>query len=367
MSSADPASILALVAGGGFALAFVFGWVAAKTNFCTMGALSDAFNIGDWARLRMWLLAIAVAMAGAWILQSAGLVDLDQSVYRSTRLTWLSHLAGGALFGFGMVLGSGCGSKTLIRIGSGNLKSLVVAVFLALSADMTLRGVLATLRVAGLDRVAVDLGTPQDLPHLLSRALGADAGVLSAACALTLAAVLLVAVLARPEGRRSDVLTGGITVGLVVAGGWYLTGHLGYVAEHPDTLQPAWIGTNTGRPESLTFVGPQAFTLELLLFWTDKSKVVTFGVASVAGVIGGSFAQALFSRSFRLESFRSPEDFLHHIAGGLLMGFGGVTALGCTIGQGITGLSTLAAGSFITFGAIVAGAAAGFRYLSWRA
>jgi uncharacterized membrane protein YedE/YeeE len=367
VSSADPGSILLLVAGGGFLLAFVFGLVGAKTNFCTMGALSDAFNMGDWARLRMWLLAIAVAIAGAWALQRAGLADLDQSIYRASRLTWLSHLTGGFLFGVGMVLGSGCGSKTLIRIGGGNLKSVVVAVFLALSADMTLRGVLATLRAGVLDRVAVDLGTPQDLAHLLGRALSADTSVLSAACALAIAAVLLVAVLARAEGRRTDVLIGGVTVGLVVVGGWFVTGHLGFVAEHPDTLQPACIGTNTGRPESLTFVAPQAYTLELLQFWTDKSKVVTFGIASVAGVIAGSFAQAMLSGSFRLESFRSTEDLLHHIAGGLLMGFGGVTALGCTIGQGITGLSTLAVGSFVTTAAIVVGAASGFRYLSWRA
>jgi hypothetical protein len=102
------------------------------------------------------------------------------------------------------------------------------------------------------------------------------------------------------------------------------------------------------------------------MFWTDKSKVVTFGIASALGVIAGSLAYALVSKSFRLESFRDAPDMLRHIVGGILMGFGGVVALGCTIGQGITGFSTLAAGSILTFFAIIAGAAATMKFEYWR-
>jgi hypothetical protein len=118
--------------------------------------------------------------------------------------------------------------------------------------------------------------------------------------------------------------------------------------------------------ESFSFVAPVAYTLELLMLWSDKSRIVSFGIAATLGVIAGSFAWALASRSFRLEGFRDAEDTANHLAGGALMGFGGVTGLGCTIGQGLSGVSTLAIGSFVTLGAIIAGSIAAFRYQIWR-
>jgi uncharacterized membrane protein YedE/YeeE len=232
---------------------------------------------------------------------------------------------------------------------------------------MTLRGAFAPLRANVLDAVAIDLAGPQDLGSVIARAIGSQAGALQIAVALTVAALLLVFALRTAEARRAPVLVGGIVTGLVVVAGWYVTGHLAFVEEHPDTLQAAWVGTSAGRPESLTFVGPQAYTLDLLLLWTDRSRVLTFGIASVLGTLGGSLLYALVTRRFRLEGFRNAEDTANHLIGGLLMGFGGVTALGCTIGQGITGVSTLAIGSLITLAALVAGAWAAFRYLEWRA
>ena len=366
MAELTPAQIAPLVAGGGFMLAAIFGFVGAKTHFCTMGAIADIVNMGDWTRLRMWLLAIAVAIIGANALELAGLFKLANSIYTGPNFIWLAYLLGGLVFGFGMVLGSGCGSKTLIRVGSGNLKSLVVLGVLAISAYMTLRGLFAPLRVYAIEPVAATFASTQDLPTLLNRALGLGRPVTTIGAVIVIAGGLLAFVFARPAGRSSDVLLGGIVIGLVIVGGWLVTGVLGHFAEHPETLQEGWIATSTGRMESLTFVGPQAFGLELLMFWTDKSRIVTFGIASVLGVIVGSFAYALISGTFRLESFRTAEDMLNHIVGGALMGFGGVTALGCTVGQGITGLSTLALGSFLTFAAIVAGAVAALKYQYWR-
>ena len=138
------------------------------------------------------------------------------------------------------------------------------------------------------------------------------------------------------------------------------------MAEDPNTLQEAFVGTNTGRMESFSFVSPLAYTLEYLMFWTDKSKIVTYGIASALGVIAGSAAYALATRTFRWQGFRDAEDTANHVVGGLLMGFGGITALGCTIGQGITGFSTLALGSMLTFVSIVAGSAATMKYQYWR-
>jgi uncharacterized protein len=355
------------VTGGAFALAFVFGAVGNRTQFCTMGAVSDWVAMGDLTRMRMWLLAIAVALLGASALHLAGLVDLSKSIYPSPNFTWLSHLVGGFLFGVGMTLGSGCGSKTLIRVGAGNLKSLVVYVFLGIAAYMTLRGILGAFRVGVLERAAIALPTGQDLPSLLSLLTGVSAGVWMALLALAVAGALVAFVYAGRQFRSSfDYTLGGVVTGLVVVGGWYVSGHVGHVAEDPNTLQEAFVATSTGRMEAFSFVAPLAFTLEYLMLWTDKSRVITFGIASAAGVIAGSLAYALATRTFRWEGFRDAEDTALHMVGGILMGFGGITALGCTIGQGISGLSTLALGSIITFAAIIAGSAATVKWQYWR-
>jgi len=359
----------ALIVGLAFLLAVVFGAVANRVNFCTMGAVADIVNFGDWRRMRMWVLAIAVAILGAGLLQATGQIDVTKSIYTGARISWLSMLVGGFLFGFGMTLGSGCGSKTLIRVGGGNLKSLVVLVFLGISAYMTLRGVFALWRANGLDPWRIDLGgwglTASTLPAIATT-LGAGAAA-KLWVPIVVAVGLAVWVLANRDFRASrEMIVGGIVIGAVIIGGWYVSGHLGYLAEDPATLEEKFIATNTGRAESFTFVGPVAYLLELLLFWTDQSRVLTFGIAAVLGVIVGSAGMALATRTFRWEGFASTEDLTNHIIGGTLMGFGGITALGCTIGQGLTGVSTLAIGSFLALGSIIAGGVVGNKYQAWR-
>jgi uncharacterized protein len=356
----NPASLAPLVTGGAFVLAFIFGAVGNRTHFCTMGAVSDWVNMGDLSRMRMWLLAVAVALLGASALAVGGVIDLSKSIYPGPNFTWLSYIVGGFLFGVGMTLGSGCGSKTLIRIGAGNLKSVIVYVFLGIAAYMTLKGILGAFRADVLEKATVTLANGQDLPALL--------GVNRAILAALIGGAIIVFVYWSRQFRSSfDYTLGGVVTGLVVVGGWYVSGVIGHVAEDPQTLQEAFVRTNTGRMESFSFVSPLAYTLEYLMFWTDKSRVITYGIASAAGVIAGSAAYALATSTFRWEGFRDAEDTANHIVGGMLMGFGGITALGCTIGQGITGFSTLALGSIITFVAIVAGSAATMKYQYWRA
>jgi len=355
----------ALVAWAGFAIAFVFGAVANRTNFCTMGAVSDIVNMGSWGRMRMWLLAIAVAILGTYGLELAGLIEFSGSFYVRPNVTWASYILGGFLFGVGMTLGSGCGSKTLVRIGGGNLKSLVVFVFLGIAAYMTLKGLFAVWRVSWLDPLATDLKAHgiarQDVPTLLAAGTGASLTAMRVAAALGVAGALLAFVFRDRDFRSSaDHILGGVVVGLVIVGGWYVTGHIGF-GENPETLETMFMGTNSHNIESLSFVAPVGYTLELLMLWTDQSLGVTFGIAAVAGIVLGSAAYALASRTFRWEGFAGPGDTAAHVIGGLLMGFGGVTALGCTIGQGLTGFSTLAVGSILTFLAIVAGSALTMR------
>jgi uncharacterized membrane protein YedE/YeeE len=281
-------------------------------------------------------------------------------------VAWLSHLVGGFLFGFGMTLASGCGSKTLIRIGAGNLKSLIVLVFLAAAAYMTLKGAFAPWRVNGLDTVRWQSGAPaSDLPSL-AVAAGFAHGVRLWLPWLVAGALALFIFADRDFRTTPALVIGGLIVGAVIVGGWYVSGHLGYLPEDPQTLEEKFVATNSGRMESYSFVAPTAYLLELLLLWTDQSRVLTFGIAGVLGIMAGSAATALVTRSFRWEGFASVEDVANHVVGGVLMGFGGVTALGCTIGQGLTGVSTLAVGSIMTLGAIIVGAVAAVKYQVWR-
>jgi len=354
------------VAWGAFILAFIFGAVGNKTNFCTMGAVSDWVNMGDLNRMRMWLLAIGVAIIGSNALQLAGLVDLSKSIYPGPNFTWLSYIVGGFLFGIGMTLGSGCGSKTLIRIGAGNLKSVVVFIVAGIAAYMTLRGILGAFRVGVLDQAAITLSTDQDLPSLVAGSDGSRR-IWAVLFPLLFGFSFIAFAYASKEFRSNfDHTLGGVVTGLVVVGGWYVSGHIGHMAEDPNTLQEAFVATNTGRMEAFSFVAPLAWSLEYLMFWTDKTKIVTYGIASAAGVIAGSAVYALAAGKFRWEGFRDAEDTGMHLIGGLLMGFGGITALGCTIGQGISGFSTLALGSIMTFLAIIAGSAATMKWQYWR-
>ena len=366
MPTPDVSALAAKVLLAAFLLSFLFGAIAQRTHFCTMGAIGDAVMMGDYTRLRQWAMAAGVAMIGFWALAVAGQVDPAKTLYSGNRWIWLSAALGGALFGFGMVLASGCGSKTLVRIGGGNLKSLVVFFVLGIAAFATLRGITGVARVATVDRVAVDLGRSQDLPSLLAGPLGLAEPAAALLLGLLIGGALMLWVLLRAEGRSRDVLLGGIGIGAVIAAMWWVSGRLGHVAEDPNTLQEAFVATNSQRMESLSFVAPIAYTIDWLIFFSDKSKVLTIGIVSTVGVIVGSALVALLTRSFRWEGFGSVEDTANHLVGATLMGVGGVTAMGCTIGQGLSGGSTLALGSFIAFAGIVAGAVLALRYQVWR-
>jgi uncharacterized membrane protein YedE/YeeE len=366
MQESELPALAAQVLWAAFALAVVFGAIAQRTHFCTMGAVADIVNMGDWSRMRMWVLAMGVAMIGFNAMVFLGWVEAGKSIYAPPRLVWLSNLLGGLLFGFGMVLASGCGSKTLVRIGGGSLKAVVVFCVLGISSYMTMRGLFGVWRVGTVDAVAVTLPAGQDLPSLAAQLLGGSRRTLALALGLAIGGALVAWALLRPEGRSADVLSGGVGIGAVIVGVWWVSGRLGHLPEHPQTLEEAFLATNSGRMESLTFVAPMAYTLDWLMLFSDKSKVLTVAIVSTVGVIAGAALVALVTRSFRWEGFGGTEDTANHIVGAALMGAGGVTAMGCTVGQGLSGVSTLALGSFIALAGIIGGAVLGLRWQVWR-
>ena len=337
------------VASLGFVIGIIFGAVVNKTNFCTMGAVSDWVNMGDKDRFRAWMLAIGIAIVLSQGMQSFGLFDLGQSIYLTTNFGWLGYLLGGVLFGIGMTLASGCGQRTLVRLGGGNLKSLVVMLVLGLTAYMTMRGLLALVRVNVIEVTNINLGATgvadQGIDTLIAAAVGIEnsAAVSWAVTALIGGGLIIFAFASASFRRRFDDILAGIVVGLIIPAGWYVTGVIGF-----DDFEPV-------RFESYTFVAPVGESLQYLMTYTGST--IKFGIAAVAGVILGSFLYAVLTRKFHVETFIVHGDMVRHILGGILMGFGGVLALGCTVGQGITGMSTLALGSLMALASIVFGSA----------
>jgi len=339
--------LMAFVAGA------VFGAVAQVSNFCTMGALSDVVYIGDWRRMRAWLLAIAVAIIGTQAMVSAGFIDIGKSIYLTPNLGWLGAVLGGLMFGFGMTLAGGCANKTLVRIGGGNLKSVVVFLVLGLFAYMTMRGLvgLARLQVEVTNFDLASAGLPgQGMPEMLAALSGVSALALRWAFAVALGGGLAVFCLGNRDFLQAPMLiVAGVLVGLLIPAGWWITGVLG-----ADDFEPAPLA-------SFSFVGPIGDSLQYLMTFTGAT--ISFGVASVGGVILGAFVAALLTGNFRIEAFTGASDMKRHMFGAALMGVGGVMALGCTIGQGLTGISTLAAGALIALLSIWAGGYAGLKWL----
>ncbi len=329
-----------------FLLGIVFGAVANKTSFCTMGAVSDWVNIGDRNRLRAWLLAIGLAMVLSQGMQALGFFELNQSSYLTSNFAWLGYLLGGFLFGIGMTLASGCGQRTLVRVGGGNLKSLVVMLFLGLTAYMTVRGLLALVRVNAIEVTNIKLSaTDQGIGTLLAAATGIDnvSAVSWWVTALLGGGMIIYAFSSKTFRNSFNDILAGLTIGTIIPAGWYVTAVIGF-----DDFEPV-------RFESFTFVAPTGESLQYLMTFTGST--INFGVSAVFGVILGSFIYAVLSRKFRFEYFISLDDLVRHILGGILMGFGGVLALGCTIGQGISGMSTLALGALMALISIVFGSA----------
>ncbi len=362
-----------------FIIALVLGAVVNKTNFCTMGAVSDMVNIGDWGRMRAWLLAIAVALLGVTILEASGMLVLDPTFppYRAPQLNWIEHLIGGLTFGIGMTFASGCGNKTLIRIGGGNLKSIVVLAVIAVIAyfmtnpfpgsDATLY---STLFYGWTNPMGIDMGAGQDLGSLFGAENAATARLW---IGLLLVAGIFVYAFKSSDFRGSfDNILAGVIVGLAVLALWYVSANM--VVEVPDEgsySMTKYYGewdmlaeSEEGKPaagaplaaQSFTFINPmgQSFGYAIGGF---SFSLMTVGIVTLLGVIAGSFLWSIISKGFRIEWFNSLGDFVAHFIGAILMGFGGVLAMGCTIGQGITGVSTLAIGSIITFISIVYGSA----------
>lgn len=338
---------------GGLIIGAFFGVVIQRTNFCAMGGISDMLTFGDTRRFRAWVLASAVALIGAQLLAAAGVVDLSKSMYMSTTFDWLGAIIGGLMFGFGMCFAGGCASRNLVRAGAGDLRALFIVILMGIAAYAAIGGLLGPVRADISNATALKLDAYGMSDQGLS-ALIAKVAKIAPATAVAIAAggasiAMLAYCFANAEFRSSPAhVMSGVLVGLAAAAGWALTG-----------LSIDEMAASSA-PTSLTFVRPSGDTLEWIQRFTAQ-RIPSFGVASVFGVLIGAFLGAITSGRFRLSTFSDTSDTLRSMFGAVFMGVGGVVALGCTLGQAITGVSTLAIGSFVAFAAIVVGGIIGIR------
>ena len=361
-----------------FIIALVMGAVVNKTNFCTMGAVSDFVNMGDTGRMRSWFLAMAVAILGVTILEYTGLLNLSGSFppYRNSNIVLAENILGGLMFGIGMTLASGCGNKCLVRIGGGNLKSIIVFLIVGALAYFMInpfpgsdKTIYSVLFYGWTNPMSVDVLKPQDIGSLIG---GSEPYAMRLIAGVVIFLAMGHFIFKSKEFRSSaDNMIGGTVVGLAVLAAWFVTGNVIVNADGEVlSLQQYYnqwdmlADSDAGKPaagamlatQSYTFINPMGQALNYLAGGLDGS-LITFGVVAVFGVVAGSLIWSLISRSFRIEWFNSASDVANHVIGAILMGIGGTLAMGCTIGQAVTGISTLAVGSILTFGAIFLGSA----------
>ena len=345
----EPATIVLLT---GFVLGAVIGAASRWTQFCTFGAIADTVVVGDQRRLRAWALAIAVAIAGTQALDMVGLVDAGRSIYLRGSFGWLGAMLGGGMFGFGMALVGTCGYGTLIRLGGGDLRSLINLGTLGIFAYLTLSGPMAYVRTEVIERTDLTSATmaAPGMPDLLALVSG-----LPELAARALVTVLIVGSLLyyclrdrRFRACRNEIAAA-IVLGLAVCAAWLVTGYLGQ-----DDFDPK-------PPVSFTFVRPLGDSV--LYVMLSSGVALNFGIASVAGVLLGAHLVARAKGQLHREGFDGDKEMVRHLTGSALMGIGGVFALGCTIGQGMSGISTLALSAPLAMASIFSGAALGLRYL----
>jgi hypothetical protein len=335
-----------VVVGAGLLIGLAYGSAGLLSGFCLLSSLRGWWAEGDSRLIRTFALALAVALVATQLLAGYGAVDLTKSIYLQPSFSAPLMFAGGLLFGYGMVLANGCGSRALVLLGRGNLRSFVVVIVLGITAQMTLRGLIAPGRIA-LFQVSTIKPAHLSLPEFV-RAFGLAEISARVVVALAIAAVLIAFSFAHAPFRRAGgQIAAGISIGLLVTAGWFATGYLG-----ADDFNPAAV-------TSLTFIAPVADTVQYAMLSTGLT--LNFGIAMVFGVFAGSLLTALVTRRFRLEGYTSPQHMLRSIGGAALMGSGGAMALGCSIGQGLTGISTLALSSFVAAAGILLGTAAGLR------
>lgn len=324
----------------------LLGLAARLGRFCTLGAIEDLLYGGSDVRLRMWALAIGVAVIGAFAMMGGGWLNGAETYYLSIRWMPLASIIGGLMFGYGMALCGNCGYGAIARLGGGDLRSFVIVLVMGVSTYVVMSGPLAPLRDLLFHQTPVTTEIPPGLAHLAAALTGLPVAGLGIAAGITIAGFALTGTAFRRDGQA---LFWSVVVGLAILSGWAGTSFV------------ARAGFDALPVVSHSFSAPVGETI--LFAMTGSARPLSFAVGSVAGVWIGAFAGSLIKGHFRWEACEDPRELRRQIIGAAIMGAGAVIAIGCTVGQGLSAFSVLAISAPVTCLAIFAGAALGLRQL----
>ncbi|MFY9240086.1 MAG: YeeE/YedE family protein [Roseovarius sp.] len=323
----------------------LLGLAARVGRFCTLGAIEDLFYGENTLRLRMWGIAIGVAVIGTYTLSAAGMLELDQTLYVSRQWNPMESIVGGLIFGYGMALAGNCGYGALARVGGGDLRSLMIVLVMGLSAYAALGGPLSSIRI-WLFGGAEPAQGKSTLAHVTADLTGASPDVTGIAIGAT---VLLLTLLNKGLRASPSHILWGAVAGVAIVSGWAGT---------------FWIAQNGFGGISVvshTFSAPMGETMLYLM--TSSGNTITFGTGSVLGVLVGALLGSLIKGHFRWEACDDPRELRRQMMGAALMGVGAVVAVGCSIGQGLSAFSVLSLSAPLTLVCIMVGAAIGLRQL----
>lgn len=328
---------------GGLIIGLLLGIIVQHSKFCMAAAVSNLVLMKDYRQFHAYLAALAIAIAGTQLLEITGLVRLSETAYLSPQINWLGAILGGAAFGVGTVLAGGCIGRTLIRVGEGNIGSILVLIVIGITASITMYGILEPFRLEIRQSLPLNIGDNSSLASMLN--------LPSLVVSITLVSVCLAIIFnSWKQSQNRTLLVAGSLIGLLVVLGWWVTG---YLSQDIFSIH---------RPASLTFAGPLANATYIISTGSILGDGATFGLTLLIGTILGSTISAIASNSFY---WTLPEShhIKHLIIGGMLMGFGAVVAGGCNIGHGLTGISTCSIKSVITVASIIAGMRLGLLLL----
>jgi uncharacterized membrane protein YedE/YeeE len=316
-----------LLIGGGLLIGLLFGFFAQRSRFCLRAAVIEFWHRKFGEKLSVWLLAFSSAVVGVQILILTGLLDVSSARQLATRGSLSGAALGGILFGVGMVMTRGCASRLLVLSANGNLRALLSGLIFAVTAQASLSGSLAPLRLAISGWWTIEGGASRDL--LALSGVGRWGGL-----AFGLVWLIAAFVFAVRSGRQKWVWIGGIGSGLMVAAAWWFT-----FAVSTNSFQVVAI-------QGLTFSGPSAEWLMRVL--TQPAPAAGFDAGMLPAVFAGSLVGALVGRDWKLEGFKDGYSMRRYIAGAILMGFGSMLAGGCAVGAGVTGGSIFAVTAWLT-------------------
>jgi len=329
---------------GGLVLGLIFGAVVQKSGFCMSAVVSNLVLMRDYRHFHALLAAIIIAVTGTQLLSFSGIVDINASSYLVSRINWSGAIIGGLIFGFGTILAGGCIGRTIVRVGEGNISSIIVMLVVAVMAASVMYGPLEPYRVWLYQTTIFEI--PPELASIPGL-LNLSSGIFTAFFVITCLAIIL---FTGKNNRSPELLIAGTILGLLIVAGWWVSG---FLSQDVFSLH---------RPASLTFAGPLANTSYIISTGNMLGEGTQFGMTLLGGTLLGSFSMAIISRRFRLVK-PDTGHLYHFIVGGLFMGTGAIMAGGCNIGNGLTGLSTLSACSLIAVIAIFCGMRLGIYWL----